>query len=85
MVDTKIDLTVRSITRIEREKKDTDIEKVCIVARDAEGQYTASFQGPKGSFAGLRSEIPITVTIGRAQKTIQESTEKKAEEKPKKK
>lgn len=83
MSDTDMELKVKSITRIEREKKDADIERVKIVARDKEGKFSASFEGPKGSFAGLKAESPITVSLFRSQKTIQEVVEKKQKAKPK--
>ena len=74
MPEKTIDLTVRSITRIEREKKDLDTEREILVARDAEGMHSMQIQGPRGSFEGYKAEMPITVKFARSQKTIAEAT-----------
>jgi hypothetical protein len=80
-MDNKIELVVRSIERTEKETKKLDVEKVKVTAKDAEGKFSVSFEGPKGSFQGIKADTPIIVTITRSQKTIQESTEKPAKKK----
>lgn len=75
MTDHKtIDVTVRSIKRTETEKKDVEVDREKVVLRDAEGQYSVTIEGPRGTCAGLKAEAPIQIVLKRVQRTIQEAT-----------
>ena len=81
MPEFSIDGTVRSITRVKREKKDTESDKMKIIVMNEEGDRV-DVQGKPSLLQGLKPEEQLVVSFKRTQKTIAEAI---TEEKTKKK